>query len=200
MQLSDLLLAIKTEARVKSGTQWDLLITQIMQEQLAQFGLKNRYSECLLPDQPITLVAGQANYALPAHFQHIYEVRYSQDGTRFIPLYEFNEGQTRIDNTFGWPRFYFLSGALVNTGSTRTINVFPSANIATTDTLFVSYYMDPASVFANPTDFFPIPKLEPAVKKATIARVIRMMQQFEEAQLMGGDAGTSFINSLSVKE
>lgn len=200
MILSDLLLAIKTEARIKVGTQWDTLLTQIMQEQLAQFGLKNRYSECLLPDQPLTLVAGQAQYALPAHFQHIHEVRYSQDGTRFIPLYEFNEGQTRVDNTYGWPRFYFLSGALLNTGSTRAINVFPSANIATTDTCLITYYFDPASVFANPTDVFPIPKLEPAVKKATIARAVRMMQQFEESDRMQQDAGGSYINSVSAKE
>lgn len=186
MTLAELRTEVKLEARVKVSTNLDDMITHIIQEILRDYGNKARYREVLIIDSPITLVDSQSTYALPDDFQHMQGVRYSVTGTRFLPLYEFTEGFLRISDV-GLPKYF----QLCSTG----LLVYPSSQIRTTNTLFISYYGDPAALYADDDADFPIPRLEATVKKMTIARIIRYMQQMEEADRMSKDGGDSFAAS-----
>lgn len=184
LQLRD---AIKQEARVKVASNLDAMINQIVQEILRDYGNKARYREVLVLDSVITLVDTQSTYALPSDFQHAQALRYSIMGTQFIPLYEFTEGQTRVSDT-GYPRYYQLCSA--------GIQLFPSSQILASNTLLFSYYQDPSTLYVDDADIFPIPRLEPVVKKAAISRVVRYMQNLAEAQTVQQDASASFVAGL----
>lgn len=183
MTLAQILVAIKDEARVKTGTNLDAMIKLIVQELLRDHGNKARFREVLAIDTPVTLVGAQSTYALPVDFQHMQAVRYSLDGNRFRPLYEFNEGQLRVSSV-GYPRYY----QLCSTG----LLLFPSSLVLASQSLLISYYKDPASLYLVDADAFPIPRLEPSIKKNAIARVIRYMQNLKEAQMVTADAAMSF--------
>lgn len=186
MTLAELRSVIKTEARVKTGTNLDAFITDVIQELLRDYGNRARYREMLAIDEPITLVDEQAQYALPADFQHLHNVRYSIEGTVFRPLYPFNEGQLRI-NEAGHPRYFELfEGGIM---------FYPAREIRASNTLYLSYYRDPAAVYTTEDAVFPIPRLEPAVKKATIARVVRYMQQLPESDRVATDAERSVVSA-----
>lgn len=184
MTLLELRNSIKQEARVKVSTNLDDMINQIIWELLRDYGNKARYREVLQIDTPITLVAAQATYALPVDFQHMQSMRYSVQGTQFTPLYEFNEGFVRISDV-GYPRYWQLSA--------DGIMVFPSSQILTTNTLFISYYSDPSASYLLDADAFPIPRLEGAVKKGAIARVLRYMQNLDESNVVVQDRNDSFV-------
>jgi len=178
--------AIKLEARVKVASNLDTMIDTLMAEILTDYGNRALYREVLTLNSPLTLVDAQADYALPANFQHLSQARFSVQGTTFYPVIEFNQGQNRI-STVGFPRYYALSAA--------GITLFPSSLIVTSNTFFLDYYRDPASLFVADGDNFPIPRLESTIKKAVMARLVKYMQNFKELPSAKADESDSFTAS-----
>lgn len=182
---------IKLETRVKSSTNLDAFIDNVVDDILVDACNKTKYYELMKLDVIITLVTAQAQYALPADFQNLKELRYgvSPTPTNFVTLQSLTDN-IRRSGTPGIPFFYFLSGTKVN--------VFPSSAIKDTDILYITYYADPLSVFTGDSDLFPIPRIYGMVKKRAIARVEAFHNNVSQAQMAGQEAGASFVSSISI--
>lgn len=191
MTKAQLRTAIKREARVSANTNLDSLIDSIVEDILRDYCNKSRYSEVLLKDVPITLVASTSNYALPVGFQNLKSVRFGIGPTalRYYPLREATENVSRFSN-YGYPMYF---ERIAGPG----IFIYPGDSIRTTDTLQIDYYADPVSLYSLETDVFPIPRLESAVKKDAIARVQRFHSANNDSQLTDGDSKGSFIAAES---
>lgn len=187
-ELRDLVLR---ESRIKnSTTQMNDLVDRIIEEILTDYCNKSRYQELLQIDVSITLVAATGTYSLPADVQNLVGVRYGRgpNATYFQDVLPKPETVHRSRNV-GWPRYFILAG--------NNLMVFPYGDVLDTDTMNISYYANPVSLFNDDTDEFPIPKLESAVKKDAIARVQRFHSSNQDAQLTDADSQASFIAAES---
>lgn len=197
MTRAQLRTAIKTESRIFKSTDLDGFVDSVVDDILTDACNKVRYFELFVPDVTIILVDATGQYSLPTDFQNIKELRY---GVGPLPLNattpnKFATLQIPNDNvrrtyTQGVPFFYFLSGA-------NKVNVFPFRDLKSTDTLLVSYYKDPLSVFAVDGDVFPIPRILPMVKKMAIARVQRFHNADQPATMTQQDSNNSFVSATS---
>lgn len=196
MTLAQLREACKREARVKSATNLDDLIDQILIEVLRDYTNKARYDELLLEDVTITLVDAQAAYDLPEDYQNMEAVRFAR-GPISLPSHsgvfrELDPQPPGVKRTYrdGFPKYYrIISG--------RRISVWQFGTILSTDALRIDYYIDPQSVFNADGDEFPVPRLESAVKKDTIARLQRFMADGNASQMTDADARSSYVAGRS---
>lgn len=179
--------AIKREARVKTATNLDPLVDEIVADIMRDYCNKSRYWELLVENVVITLVAGQQAYSLPADYQNLAVVRYGRgpnpSAFRIVDMQPESVKQTW---SAGFPRFYRLIAG-------PKLSFWPYANIVIADQLMVDYYIDPATLYINNTDNFPVPRLESAVKKDAIARLQRFYAATAEAQMTDQDSAGSFI-------
>lgn len=183
---ADLRTLIKREARIKTGTDLDILIDSIMLEILYDYCNLTRFNELLVPGAVITLVDGQAAYDLPEDCQNVAELHFSQTSTSstFLSL-PVEPASIRHTYAGGFPRFYRrITG--------RQISLWPYTSILSTNVLLIDYYLDPRTIFVDDDDDFPIPRLEAAVKKDTIARIQRFHSSLPEAKMMDADGAASF--------
>lgn len=190
MTRAQLRTVIKTEARVKTGTDIDTFINDTMLEILIDYARKSHYSELLVIDTAITLVAAQQIYALPSDFMHMVELRYgvSATPTLYRTLVERNQFLQRR-NSSGLPYYFFIAS--------DGLHLYPYDTIAVTDKLYISYYRSPKTLFDSDGKEFPIPALESTVKKSTLARVARFSADLKGEASIRQDAVGSFISSQS---
>lgn len=78
MTRAELRAAIKEEGRIKSATNLDLYVNNLMDEILRDHCNKTRYHELLSLDYPLTMIAGQSSYFLPPDYQNLSDVRFGQ--------------------------------------------------------------------------------------------------------------------------
>lgn len=177
---------VKIEGRVKSATNLDGYIDSLVREILDDYANKTRYSELLVLDEPVTLVDEQATYPLPADYQNIFELRFGvgPDSQVHHNLSLLN-GNVHRRSSHGYPRHYLLSSV--------GITLHPYREISTDDTLLLSYYRKPSSLFQDDADEFPVSRIENAVLKEVLSRIQRYHNSLSEAQLMKGDAQQSFV-------
>lgn len=191
MTLAELREACKREARIKSSTNLDDLVDQIIIEILRDYTNKARYGELLTIDSPITLVDAQATYALPADYQNLSDVRFARGPISanhpgaFRGLLIQSEGINRVFRD-GFPKYYRLVAG-------PNISLWPYGTILSTDALRIDYYIDPISVFEDDADEFPVPRLESAVKKDTIARLQRFYADTQGSQMTDADGRASYV-------
>lgn len=181
---------VKLEARVKTGTNLDSLIDSLATEIMDDYSMKSRYPELLEIDTEITLVDEQSTYALPDDYQNLLEIRYGIGPTP-INYSTLKERGTYINrrHSEGYPRHYLISSA--------GISVFPYMELRDTDSLLISYYKKPSSLFVDDADEFPLPRIENAILKEVLSRIQRFHGSMPEAQMMKQDAQASFIASES---
>lgn len=183
---AELRAAVKREARIKSSNNLDSLVDEIITDILRDHCNKARYYELLKERVGISLVDEQQAYALPDDFQNLEVVYYGRGPnpttTRIIDLQPASVKQTWFN---GIPRFYRMVAG-------PKISLWPYGSILAMDQLQIDYYVDPASLFVDDSDNFPIPRLESAVKKDAIARVQRFHAASQEAQIMDADGQASF--------
>lgn len=177
--------AIKREVRVKTSTNLDAMIDDIMADIMRDYCNKSRYYEVLLENVPVVLVKGQQAYTLPVDFQNMAAVRYGRGPSptsfrRVVPQPE----QVRQTFNSGYPMYYRLVGA--------KISLWPYDAVVVADQLLIDYYRDPATLFTTEGSVFPIARLESAVKKDTIARVQRFHSAHKDAQMTDRDGEASF--------
>lgn len=187
MTKAQLRTAIKREARVKSATNLDGLIDDIIADILRDYCNKSRYWETLIEGATITLIAAQQSYSLPEGFINLAAVRYGRgpSPTAFRTIHSQPES---VNQTYdgGYPKYYRLVAG-------PKISFWPFGVIIPADQLIIDYYVDPNTLFTEESDEFPIPRLESAVKKDAIARVQRFSSSLPEAQMTDADANASFI-------
>lgn len=183
--------SIKKEARIKSTDTLDGMVDDIVLEVLRDYCNKSRYYELLQENVAIVVVAGQQTYSLPANFHNLNAVRFGRGPTpttfRNVSVQPASVRQTW---SYGSPRFYRLVAG-------PKISFFPYGGVLTTDQIFIDYYADPGSLFLLDTDNFPIPRLESAVKKDTIARVLNFTSASTEGEVQDRNAAGSFIAAES---
>lgn len=182
--------AIKLEARIKSTDEWDDLVDQVVLEILTDFCNLARYDELLKERIPLTVVASQQQYSLPVDCQNIACLRFARGPVPTTGTLSYREivaqnGNVKQTNAYGWPFYYRRVFGM-------KISLWPFDSILTTDSLLIDYYALPESIFSSDGDEFPIPRLEAAVKKDTIARLQRVHESNPEAQMMGQDGASSF--------
>lgn len=191
VQLRD---AIKREARVKTATNLDALIDEIVADIMRDYCNKSRYWELLSEGVAIALVAGQQAYSLPADYQNLEVVRYGR-GPSPTTFRVIDPQPETVKQTWsgGVPRFYRLVRG-------PKISFFPFANIVVADVLTIDYYIDPATLYTTDGADFPIPRLESAVKKDAIARVQRFYAANVESQMTDRDSAGSYIAGESASK
>ena len=193
MTRTQLIDAIKREARVKNSTDLDTMIGEILDGILSDYCLKADYYEMLKTDITVTTIAATGQYALPADFQKIKEIRFAI-GSSPVNWLQLLPRTDTVRRTYsaGRPYFYFMS-----TGN--KINIFPYDGILTTDQLKIDYYILPSSVFSTSGHEFPIARIQEAVKKETVARIERYHNDNQGDQLTSQDATTSFVAAQSAR-
>ena len=187
-----LITAIKREGRIKNSTNLDAMIGDILDDVTRDYCNRAWNHELLQTNVAITAIAETGQYALPADFFGLKEIRFGidSDSTRTWTLKSRTDCVRRISNQ-GYPYFFYLSAA--------GINIFPFSNIVPSNTILIDYYADPLSVFAADDDDFPVPRLEAAVKKEVIMRIDKFHADAQGAQLDSKDADSSFIASQAGK-
>lgn len=192
MTKAELREAIKTEARVKTSTNFDDFIDSLIFEITRDHCNKARYSECLVLDAVIAPVNATGVYDLPADFQNIHELRFARGpvASYWHPVLPLNTLQRRR-SIVGYPRNYIITGL--------QLNITPYDAILATDFLSLSYYADRMVVFSTDPDdeVFPIPRIESLVKKEVVARMQRVHLDFASGDRMGKDAASSFVAAQS---
>lgn len=178
--------AIKREGRIAANANLDTLVDEIVTDILRDYCNLARYHELLKEGEAITLVAHQQAYDLPEDFMHIAALRYGRGPAPHVMRDILIQPQSvRQTYSQGYPRFYRLIAG-------PKISFWPYYEIAVADELLLDYYIDPASVYIDEDDLFPVPRLESAVKKDAIARVQRFSAATAEAQLTDADSRGSF--------
>lgn len=177
LQLRDL---IKKEAKVEGSDNLDSWITDLINELLLNFILQKKYSELLLTNVSIAIVAAQESYALPANFNYMRLVRYQTTSNlgrikTLLPRNEFVE--TTV--TSGLPRFYEVVGF--------NIKLLPYLDVLAGDTLLIDYYSYPVKLSDN-ADVFPIPRLIAPVKQRAIYRTHIYNNSLQQAAALKGDS------------
>lgn len=190
MTKAELRTAIKREGRILSNSDLDSLVDDIVVDILRDLCNLARYHELLKENAPITLVAAQQAYSLPNDYHNLEVVRYSRgpNPTTFRVLKLQTSSVKQTWSGGGYPLFYRLI-------SGPKISLYPFDNIVVADQLLIDYYIDPASIFDEDADEFPVPRIEGLVKKQAIARILRFHSSMPEAQAMTQDAGSSFRSS-----
>jgi hypothetical protein len=174
--LAELREQVKQEARVKGADNLDGFINTLINELLVDYAQKNRYFEFLVTNFPITTLAATSGYSLPDDFMSMRLVRYrtAQGYTRTLhPRSQF------VDTPRGsTPKYYENSG--------DQIMIFPVDDLLAGDTILVDYYKVPDTL--TDADIFPVPRLVPTVKLATITRVLIFNNEMAQAAALKGEA------------
>lgn len=178
--------SIKQEVRIKSNTNLDALVDDIVADILTDTCNLARYHELLQERIPIALVSAQQAYALPDDYQNLETVRYGRGPSAPGAFRELKKQVDAVKQTFNfsYPMFYRLTAA--------GISLFPFACILDTDVLNIDYYVDPISLYSTDASVFPVPRIMGLVKKAAIARIQRFHADDNDAQLTISDTAGSF--------
>lgn len=186
--------AIKREARIKTATNLDTMIDDIVTDIMRDYCNKTRYWELLSEGVVIALVGAQQAYALPADYQNMSTVRYGR-GPNPTTFRAVSPQPETVKQTWsgGFPRFYRLVRG-------PKISFWPFADIVVADQLKIDYYIDPASVYILDSDAFPVPRLESAVKKDAIARVQRFYAANTDSEMTDKDSAESYIAGESASK
>lgn len=174
MTKAQLRTAIKLEARLASTTELDTMIYTIIDDVVADVFSKERCYELKVIGTGNAMAAATPTITLPSDFQHVDEVRFSTDNgattpTKLRPKNDF----TPISFT-GVPEFWQIVGA--------NLYVFPYSQVTTSHKIYLDYYKVP--VFAVDADVFPVVRLQAAVKKECITRLLEYANSLEQASRM----------------
>lgn len=165
---------IKREAKVDGSNNLDTFIKELINGLLLEY-VKTNYQELLVLNQTFTLIAATGNYALPANFRVLRDVRYriGANGV-FRPLY-YRPQYVRVSyRTF--PRYYDIAAGI--------ITLSPFEQIKTDDAISYDYYKYPDELVAD-ADVFPIPKLIVPLKRAAVSRVYLYNRDLQVASAFG---------------
>lgn len=174
---------IKTESRVKGADNLDSYIDAVINELLLDYAQKNRYFELLQTNVPVTTLAATGNYNLPGDFMDMKLVRH-RNTNGYIRTINRRNGYIETANG-SLPRWYELAG--------NQLVIFPVDDLVANETLLLDYYKVPNTLTAN--DPFPISRLLPTVKLATISRVLIFNQDLASAAALKGEAVENEVRS-----
>lgn len=181
MTKTQLRAAIKREARIASTTDLDDMIYEIIDDVVADTFYKERCYELRVIGTGTAMANATATIALPADFQHVDEVRVSTDsGVTFTHLEPKNDFV--YNKLTGTPLFWQIVGV--------TLYCFPYSLVTTSYKIYLDYFKTPT--FAVDADVFPVFRLQAAVKKEVIARLLEYHNNIEQAKRMLESAAGSF--------
>lgn len=180
MTRAQLLASIKREARVNSTTDYDTLIGEIIDDVMADVFSKERCYELRVIGTGTAMTNATATVALPENFQHVDEVRFTTDSmatyTRLSPKDDFT-----ANAKVGSPKFWQIVGS--------NLYVFPYSQVTSSHQIYLDYFKTPT--FASDDDVFEVFRLQAAVKKECITRVLEYLNQLEQASRMLSSAEMS---------
>lgn len=175
--LSELRNQIKIESRVKGADNLDTTIDSIVNELLLEYAQKNRYFEFLVTNAPLTTLYATSAYDLPEDYMNMRLVRYRQTATNYTRT--LHPRSEYVDTPAGHiPRYYEVVG--------DKIQVFPYEELPAADIILLDYYKIPETLTNN--DPFPIPRLQPTVKRDAIHRVFLINRDLAAAAAHMGEA------------
>lgn len=178
--VSQLVDSIKVEGRIKGADNLDVTILAIINELLLAHIQTERYSELIIRNVAITLVAAQGDYALPANFANIKKVYFTRSGgVRRVLNFKGDYVEQSRDGSE--PKYFEL-----NAGG---ITIFPWAGILTTDTLTIDYWSLPNMLIL--TDTFPVAKLLPVIKREAIARAHKFNKDYNASDRFEASAAST---------
>lgn len=168
---------IKVESRVKGADNLDSFIDNTINELLLEYAQKNRYFEFLVTNSPITTLAETGSYDLPEDFMNWRLVRFKQTPTGYIRTLD---NRSAFVNTPAGrhPRYFEVVG--------DQIQIFPYDDVPAGDTILLDYYKIPETLVS--ADPFPIPRLQPSIKREVIHRVLLYNRDLEVAAAHKGEA------------
>lgn len=179
MIFSRLVDLIRFEAGMPGSSTATAFIEETVLECLRDLTAIDLYQELLVVDASQAIISnGQTSIALPTTYQHL---RY--DRVRFLPAGSDTDSYFLLESEYfdlpndGTTSRYQLSG--------RNILLFPNNQTAIGDVVKYDYYN--VVVTLLPTDTFPVPALEPVVKKTVLARVKRMIGKNADGDEVGAE-------------
>lgn len=176
---------IRFEARLAGSSTATAFIYELILEVLKDLTSIDLYQEQLIVGaiSPIT-APGDSFVNLSGDFQHL-----RSNSVRYIPAGDYNRGYHLLESEFfdswnnGPARKYQLQA--------KTISFFPYAESVVGDLIVFDQYTFVTTI--GDVIEFPIPSLEPAVKKAVIARLLRTFGKDSSAS--DADSERSLIRS-----
>jgi hypothetical protein len=162
MTRTDLITAIKREARIKNSTNLDTMVGEILDDVVTDYCNRQQYFELRKVDTVITLTDGVGQYALPIDFNTIAEVRYALQVSNFnnYRVLRPKTATVKRTNPNGWPFYFFLSQGF-------EINIFPYDAVSSADSMLIDYFITPLSVFSAGADIkrelLRLEKITPAI-------------------------------------
>lgn len=178
--------AIKREARIQSTNDLDTMIYDIIDDVMTDTFSKERCYELRVIGSGTAMANATPTITLPADFQHVDEVRFSTDnGVTFTHLWPKNDFSYNVPT--GTPKWWQIVGA--------TLYSFPYSLVTTSHKIYLDYFKVPT--FAADSDSFPVLRLQAAVKKECITRLLEYMNQLEQAQRMVASMGASLERGKS---
>lgn len=177
--------SIKREARIASTNDLDAMIYEIIDDVVADTFYKQRCFELLVIGAGTAMTNASPLITLPGDFQHVAEVRFSTDSlvtqTKLVQQNDF------VENTLtGTPKFWKIVGA--------TLYCFPYSLVLNTHKIYLDYFKAPT--FAADGDVFQVFRLQAAVKKECLTRVLDYHKDVEQAQRMAASAESSLSRGM----
>lgn len=164
MTKTEIITAIKEEARIPVGTDLDAMITGIINRKLQSKARIYKYSELKIEGEVVTLIDATGEYALPDDYLELLGVQFGYTEDAFYPLDRlWNDEYQRMHPSSSGPLWFTIVG--------DKIRINPYADILSSHFLKVDYIIDPLSIFEDGDDVFPIPSIEEQIILETVARI-----------------------------
>lgn len=189
MLYQDLLAAVKAEARIKQGDDFDSIVLGILNEAYKEAVQNNRPFE-LRDSTTLNLTTATSRVALPVNFFFHHQVNFKDANTsRVYPLNDQDDAsQPAPRGMYGHPKSFE-----VVTGNQLFLN--PWDQIVSGDQIILVYYKIPPIITEdNLTEENPIIRLEPFLIRSAIRRVrLFHSDDVQVAQLLSGDIQSAAI-------
>lgn len=155
--------AVKEEGRVNRSNELDNMIKRIINEVMVKHTRNKEYPDLFVPNTLIPIPAdGTSNFALPADFTKISQVRYTfqSGGTKYLN----KANQFSLPFLTGYPALWYIAGS--------RLYVHPYSDTLTVDSIYLDYYKVPSLLVAD-GDVLAIDDLYPVIVNETLSRVRR---------------------------
>lgn len=178
--------SIKREARQQSTNDLDTMIYEIIDDVVSDVFSKERCYELRVIGAGTAMTNATATISLPNDFQHVDEVRFSTDNGVTAPRL-FPKNDNSQNTQVGTPKWWQIVGS--------ALYVFPYSGVTTSHKIYLDYFKVPT--FAADSDVFPVFRLQSAVKKEVIQRLLEYINSMDRAKAMADSMQMSLVRGKS---
>lgn len=173
---------IKEEGRLNASDDLSNLIKSLINEYYRLLcNQDNEYSELVVVDAPLVMVAANKSIALPADFRKEICVQFADTDPNWYDLKKVNQySMNRL--TSGYPQWYFIAGS--------SLHFFPYLSIVTSNAMRITYRKRVTDLVAD-EDLLLVPDLWATIKRSCLARLGRYHADQQKDVGHTSDAGVA---------